>query len=695
MAKAKKTNKIRVSALAKELKITSKELLKVLKDLGIPAKTAASSIEEEAAQIVKEIAAPKAAVKEETKAIKVKPKKEKVAAKKEEPPKEEIKKEEIVPPKIKEEEPPLPPPSKEPEKALPVIETLDVSVKELAEKIKIMPSEVIKALMKKGFLVNINQRINADTAKEIAADFGKEIVVKIPQAKAEPIHEVKAEKLVHRPPIVTIMGHVDHGKTKLLDAIRKTRVAEGEAGGITQHIGAYQVKVHGKKVTFLDTPGHEAFTALRARGAKVTDIAVLVVAADDGVKPQTVEAIDHAKAAGVPIVVAINKIDKPGANADRVKQQLADHDLIPEEWGGKTIMVNTSATQGTGIPDLLEMLLLVAEVQELKADPDGSTVGIVIESRLDKGRGPVADLLVKNGTLKVGNIFTLGSTYGKVRALFADTGERMAEAGPSTPVEVLGCVDVPKAGDTLQVVSSEKEARKLAEQRQEIQSRRIIGKTLSLEDYSKHVKEGEKKSLTLVVKADVEGSIDAIVKSLHNFSVGNIRVNIIHQAVGPVTESDIMLAAASDAIIVGFHVGFEGNAEVVSSQEGVEVRRYNIIYKLIDDIKLAMEGMLEPEYEEVVIGHAQVRNLFKFSKVGVIAGCFVSDGRLVRGSKIRIFRGNDKIYEGKLESLKRFKEDVKAVEQNYECGVAITGYTNFKEGDVIEAFEIKEKARKK
>jgi translation initiation factor IF-2 len=659
---AKKAKKLKVGELAKELGLTAKELIKALKDLGVSAKTAASSIEEDSAQIVREVIKPK----------------------------EKLKPKAVAPPT------PKPPPPKEEEKPSgPVIETEDISVKELAEKIEIKPSDIIKELMKKGIMANINQRIKAEMAREIAAGLAKQILVKMtkPAAKAAP--EVKIGKLVHRPPVVTIMGHVDHGKTKLLDAIRKTRVAEGEAGGITQHIGAYQVNVHGKKVTFLDTPGHEAFTALRARGAKVTDIAVLVVAADDGVKPQTVEAIDHANAAGVPIVVAINKIDKPEADIDRVKTQLSKRDLLAEDWSGKTVMVPTSAKEGKGIAELLEMILLVAEVQELKADPDGTPVGVVVESRLDKGKGPVADILIKNGTLKVGDVFTIGGTYGKVRALFADTGARLNKAGPSTPVEVLGSVDVPTAGDLLQVMPSEKEARLLAEQRKEVQTKVLRGKILSLEDFSKHVKEGETKDLKLVVKADVQGSMGAIAQSIQDLMIGNIRVNIIHQAAGAVTESDIMLAKASDAIVVGFHVGLEGNAEALSLLEGVEVRKYDIIYKLIDDIKLAMEGMLEPEYEEVVVGRAEVRALFKYSKVGVIAGCFVKDGKLVRGTKIRIFRGKEKIYEGKLESLKRFKEDVRSVEQNYECGIAISGYTNFEVGDEIEAFEIREKARKK
>jgi len=662
---AKKVKKIKVGVLAKELGLSSEQLIKTLKDLGVEVKTAASSIDEETAQVARELSAPKKEAK---------PKIEEAPPPKlEAPPKKEAK-------PVEEEKP-----------TGPVIETEDVSVKELAEKISLKSSEIIKELMKRGTLANINQRISADIAREIAASLGRPLTVKKRQATARVAPLVKAEKLVHRPPVVTIMGHVDHGKTKLLDAIRKTRVAEGEAGGITQHIGAYQVDVHNKKVTFLDTPGHEAFTALRARGAKVTDIAVLVVAADDGVKPQTVEAIDHAKAAGVPFVVAINKIDKPDANPDRVKQQLAKLELVPEDWGGKTVMVHTSAKEGKGINELLEMILLVAEMQELKADPDGTTVGVVIESRLDKGKGPVADVLIKNGTLRVGDIFNLGFTYGKVRALFADTGARLKEAGPSTPVEVLGCTEVPNAGDTLHVVPSEKEARKMAEERKEVQSKALRGKVLSLEDFSKHIKKGEKKVLNLVIKADVQGSIDAIVQSLQNLAVGNVAVNIIHQAAGPVTESDIMLAEASAAVVVSFTSGFEGNAEAVSQQEGVEVRRYDIIYKLVDDVKLAMEGMLEPEYEEVAVGHAEVRNLFKFSKVGVIAGCFVTDGKLVRGSRMRIFRDKDKVYEGKLESLKRFKEDVRSVEQNYECGVAIPGYTDFKVGDRIETYEIREK----
>ena len=677
--------KIKVSDLAKELKLTSKELLAALKDLGVTAKTAASSIEEEAAKIVKDVLKPKAGKKPAAVPfVKPAPKPE---------PKVEPEPAPTPPPPL-----PSPPPTPKPipVKALPVINTDDISVKDLADKIAVKSSELIKELLKKGIMATINQRIAAEVAKEVAANLGKEIVLKTAeQAKILSHHDFKIEKRALRPPVVTVMGHVDHGKTKLLDAIRQTKVAEGEAGGITQHIGAYQVNVQGRKVTFLDTPGHEAFTALRARGAKVTDIVILVVAADDGVKPQTVEAINHAKAAGVPIIVAINKIDKPEANPDNVKRQLSELGLMPEDWGGQTVTVLVSAKQQTGIKELLEMILLMADIQELKADPDANPIGIVVESRLDKGRGPVATVLVKNGTLKIGDVFTIGSTYGKVRALFTETGARLEKAGPSTPVEVLGCLDVPTAGDLLQVMPSEKEARNLAEQRKISGSKTLRGTVVSLEDFSKLIKEGEGLDLNLVVKADVQGSISAIIESLTNLKVGNIGVHIIHSGVGAINESDVILAKASSAIMLGFNVNLDGNSENLASTEGVEIRKYNIIYKLIDDVKLAMEGMLEPVFEEVVIGHAEVRQLYSFSKVGVIAGSFVTDGKMQRGVGIRIFRAKQKVYEGKLESLKRFKEDVKTVEANYECGIAIPGYTDFKVGDVVEAFEVREKPRGK
>ena len=676
--------KIKVGKLALELEIDVKDLLLMLKDIEIPAKTAASSISAESAQTIREIMDPSTQKKpEEKKPVEVVAAKEEAAEADEVVSEEELQVEDTSGAALEE------------QASGPVIETDDISVKDLTEKLQVKPSEVIKELMKKGQLATINQRISADIAKEIAAILGKTLIVKKADNVTAAGPEIKMDNLVYRPPIVAIMGHVDHGKTKLLDAIRKTRVAEGESGGITQHIGAYQVDVHGKKVTFLDTPGHEAFTSLRARGAKVTDVAIIVVAADDGVKPQTIEAIDHVKAAGVPIIVAINKIDKPDANPDRVKQQLSDKGLMPEEWGGQTVTVATSAIKGTGINDLLEMILLVAEVQELKADPHGTAVGVVIESRLDKSRGAVASILVKNGTLKVGDVFVSGAIFGKIRALFDDEGKRMNQAGPSTPAEVLGFTSVPKSGDMLQVMSSEKAARALAEKRQDAQVKVERGQVLSLEDFSEHVKQGERKDLGLVVKADVQGSLDAITQSIQSMVIGNIHINLIHSGVGMINESDVMLARASNAIVVGFRVGASVKAEGLAQDEGIEVRHYEIIYKLIDDVKLAMEGLLEPEYEEVSLGHAEVRNLFKFSKVGVIAGSFVTDGKLVRGVKMRIFRDDEKIYEGKLESLKRFKDDVKSVESNFECGIALQGYSNFKQGDIVEAFEIREKKRQK
>ena len=703
--------KIKVGDLAKELKTTGKELLSVLKDLGVAAKTAASAIDEESVKIVKDLLKSKsakagspekkAAAKPEKTVPHPKPVETKKTAPKPPTPAAAPKPEPAVAqaPVVPEEPKPISKPAYEPPKApskpLPVISTDDISVKDLAEKLSLKSSDIIKELLKKGIMATINQRIAAEVAREVATNLGKEVILKAAEAPKAEKHELKIEKRALRPPVVTVMGHVDHGKTKLLDAIRKTKVAEGEAGGITQHIGAYQVTVNGRKVTFLDTPGHEAFTALRARGAKVTDIVVLVVAADDGVKPQTVEAVNHAKAAGVPIIVAINKIDKPGANLDMVKKQLSDLDLVPEEWGGKTVTVPVSAKDGTGISELLEMILLLADIQELKADPDAVPMGIVIESKMDKGRGPVASVLVKNGTLKIGDVFTSGSTYGKIRALFTDTGARLEKAGPSTPVEVLGSIDVPTAGDILQVMPSEKEARSLAEQRKEIKGKILRGTVVSLEDFSKHIKAGEGLDLNLVIKADVQGSNSAITSSLSEMKVGNIGAHIIHSGTGSINESDVMLAKASSAIIIGFNVGLEGSTENLAATEGVEIRKYNIIYQLIDDVKLAMEGMLEPVYEEVVIGHAEVRQLYSFSKIGSIAGSFVTDGKMVRGAGLRIFRNKVKLYEGKLESLKRFKEDVKLVEQNYECGIAISGYNDYKVGDIIEVFEVREKPRGK
>lgn len=667
-------DKIKVGVLAEELKITPKELLVILKDLGVSAKTAASAIDGESAKLVKDLikgaGKPKQATieKPEAKAA-VQPQ---TAAPEVAPAPAAVKNEKII-----------------------VFEAGEVQVKDLAEKIKIKPSELIKELMKKGKLVNINQKVDIAFGRAVAEELGftVEVKIKTDDKDLRMPELVDRGNLVPRPPIVTILGHVDHGKTKLLDAIRSSNVVDSESGGITQHIGAYQVDIKGKKITFLDTPGHEAFTALRARGAKVTDIAILVIAADDGVKPQTIEALDHAKAAQVPIIVALNKVDKPEANLDRVKQQMTELELTPEEWGGKTVTVPVSAKQKKGIDELLEMILLVAEMQELRADPKAKASGVVVESELDKTKGPLATVLVRNGTLKVGDVVSVGVTCGKVRALINDHGKRINEAPPSTPIEILGLEELPMPGDLLRVVKDEKEARNLAGQHKEIQDKVFKGRLRSLEDYSKQMKEGEVKDLNLILKVDVQGSLEAILGSLRNLSSSRARINLVHSGVGGINESDIMLAAASESIVVGFRVGYEGNAQALVQQEGINVRQYEIIYKLTEDLQLALEGLLEPEYEEVIVGHADVRNLFRYSKVGVIAGCFVVDGKLIRGRGLRIFRDNKKIYEGKLESLKRFKDDVKEVAENFECGVAIVGYEDFKEKDRLECFEMRPKAR--
>ncbi len=598
----------------------------------------------------------------------------------------------------------LPPPPVVERKKV-VIDTPDIVVKDLALKMGIKASDLIKALMTKGIMATINQRINTGIVKSVVPEFDMDVEVKlkkeaVPAGRQEkrvlkPPTPEESAKLVPRNPIVTIMGHVDHGKTKLLDTIRQTNVIEKEAGGITQHIGAYQAEVAGHKITFLDTPGHEAFTALRARGAKVTDIAVLVVAADDGVMPQTIEAIDHAKAAGVPIIVAINKIDKPEADPDRVMKQLSKLGLAPEQWGGDTVTVPISAKFAKGIDELLEMIILVADMRELKADPTIPATGVVIESKLDKGRGPVATVLIKSGTLRVADPFAIGGTFGKVRAIFNDKGVRLREAGPAAPVEILGSSEVPQPGDILQVTKTDKEARLLALQKKQIQEKVFAGRRLSLEAFSKHVKEGERKDLNLIIKADVRGSLEALESSLGELLVGSIHVRIIHGGTGNVNASDVMLAEASQAIIIGFNVTFESETKSVAEREGVDVKIYNVIYNVIDDIKLAMEGLLEPEYEEVTIGSAEVRSLFKYSKVGTIAGSLVTQGKLIRGGSIRIKRDDNKIYEGKLDSLKRFKEDVKVVEKGYECGIAITGCEDFRVGDIIEAYEVRVKPREK
>lgn len=552
-------------------------------------------------------------------------------------------------------------------------------------------SEVIKKLISLGVMATINQELDIDTILLLAGDFGVEVEVKIPveDDRFETIEEVDdPADLMERPPVVTIMGHVDHGKTTLLDAIRSTNVTGGEAGGITQHIGAYQVEINSKKITFLDTPGHEAFTAMRARGAQLTDITIIVVAADDGVMPQTVEAVNHAKAAGLPIIVAVNKIDKPEANPDRVKQELTEYGLVPEEWGGETIFVNVSAKQRMGLEDLLEMILLVAEVNEYKANPNKRARGAVIEAELDKNRGPVARILVQHGTLKVGDAFVAGNCFGRVRAMVNDKGRRLKEAGPSTPVEITGLTEVPQAGDPFMVFEDERKARSIAEKRAITQRQSDLGANtrVTLDDLFRHIKEGEIKDLNVIIKADVQGSVEALKGSLEKIEVEGVRVKIIHSGAGAITESDIILAAASNAIVIGFNVRPDSQTKATADQEKVDIRLHRVIYNAIEEIEQAMKGMLDPVYKEAVIGHAEVRNTFKISKVGTIAGCMVTSGKITRAAEARLIRDGIVVYEGKIDSLKRFKDDAKEVAQGYECGITLDNYNDLKEGDVIEAF---------
>ncbi|NBI27404.1 translation initiation factor IF-2 [Chengkuizengella sp. YPA3-1-1] len=566
----------------------------------------------------------------------------------------------------------------------------NMSVGELAKLLHKDVSEVIKKLLFLGVMANINQEIDLDTIQLIADDYKVEVDLRLPVEEDEfEIEEVDDEKdLEERPAVVTIMGHVDHGKTTLLDAIRKTKVTEGEAGGITQHIGAYQVERNDKKITFLDTPGHEAFTTMRARGSKITDITILVVAADDGVMPQTVEAINHAKAAEVPIIVAVNKIDKPEANPDKIKQELTEYNLVPEEWGGDTIFVNVSAKQGEGLDELLEMILLVTEVEELKANPNKRARGTVIEAELDKGRGPVARVLVQQGTLEIGNVFVAGVCFGRVRAMVNDKGRRIKVAGPSTPVELTGLTEVPQAGDPFIVFEEEKKAKAIADKRaNEVRQQEMnVNNRITLDDLFKHIQEGEIKELPVIIKADVQGSAEALKGSLEKINVEGVRVRIIHTGAGAITESDIILASASNAIIIGFNVRPDPRAIATAEQEQVDVRLHRIIYNAIEEIESAMKGMLDPEFKEVVIGHAEVRNIFKNSKVGKIAGCMVTSGKMSRNAEVRLIREGIVVHEGQLDSLKRFKDDAKEVAQGYECGLTIENYSDLKEGDIVEAF---------
>ncbi|MDM5226173.1 translation initiation factor IF-2 [Cytobacillus sp. NJ13] len=573
-----------------------------------------------------------------------------------------------------------------------------LTVQELAKKLHREPSEIIKKLFMLGVMATINQDLDKDAIELIAGEYGveveEEILVDTTDLEVYFTENENAE-LVERPSVVTIMGHVDHGKTTLLDSIRNTKVTAGEAGGITQHIGAYQVEENGKKITFLDTPGHAAFTTMRARGAKITDITILVVAADDGVMPQTVEAINHAKAAEVPIIVAVNKMDKEAANPDRVMQELTEHGLVPEAWGGDTIFVPISAIKGDGIDELLEMILLVGEVEEYKANPDRNAVGTVIEAQLDKGRGSVATLLVQNGTLKVGDPIVVGNSFGRVRAMVNDLGRRVKTAGPSTPVEITGLNDVPQAGDRFAVLDDEKTARQIGEARaqQALQAQRNEKTRVSLDNLFEHMKQGEMKDLNIVVKADVQGSAEALTAALHKIDVEGVNVRILHTGVGAINESDITLAAAFNAIVIGFNVRPDNNAKRAADAENVDIRLHRIIYKVIEEIELAMQGMLDPEFEEKIIGQAEVRQTFKVSKIGTIAGSYVTDGKITRDSGVRLIRDGVVIFEGEVDALKRFKDDAKEVAQGYECGITIKNFNDVKEGDVIEAYIMEEVER--
>ncbi|WP_411955489.1 translation initiation factor IF-2 [Alkalibacillus sp. S2W] len=573
-----------------------------------------------------------------------------------------------------------------------------LTVGELADKLNKDSSEIIKKLMMLGVMATINQQLDSETIELICDDYGVEVEEEVVVDQTDInnyIMEDAEEDLSVRPAIVTIMGHVDHGKTTLLDSIRETKVTEGEAGGITQHIGAYQIEQDDKKITFLDTPGHAAFTSMRSRGAQITDIAILVVAADDGVMPQTIEAINHAKAAEVPIIVAVNKVDKEGSDPNRVMQELMAYDLVPEDWGGNTIYVPLSALQGEGIDDLVEMINLVAEVEELKADPAKVANGTVIEAQLEKGRGSVATLLVQNGTLNKGDSLVVGNHYGKVRAMSNHLGKSASKAGPSMPVEVIGLNGVPQAGDQFLVFKDDKQAKQVAQMREQkqIQEQRESTGKLNLDELFDQIKQGDLKEINAIVKADVQGSAEAVASSLRKIEVEGAKINIIHTGVGAITESDIILASASNGLVIGFNVRPDNNAKRAAENEGVEIRLHRIIYKVIEEMEAAMKGMLDPVYEEKIIGQAEVRETFKVSKIGTIAGSYVTDGKITRNSGVRVIRDSVVQFEGEIDSLKRFKDDVKEVQQNYECGITVKNYNDIREGDIIEAFIMEEVER--
>jgi len=605
------------------------------------------------------------------------------------PPKRSVSK--VEAPRLEKKPSPKEPGTKPMKKKLRLPEGL--TVREFAQRIGKTPAEVISKLMAMGEMITINQSLSEDLMVLVADELGVDVEVKTRAVEEAPVYEEKPELLRRRPPVVTVMGHVDHGKTSLLDAIRNTAVTDGEVGGITQHIGASVVEHEGKTITFIDTPGHESFTALRARGAKVTDIAVLVVAADDGVMPQTIEAIDHAKAAGVPIMVAVNKTDKPGADPTRVRQQLTEFNLLPEEWGGDTIFVDVSAKEGTNLDHLLEMILLLSEVQDFKANPDAPASGNIIEARLDKGRGPVATLLVKRGTLRRGDALVAGIAYGRVRALLDDKGRFVEEAGPSFPVEVLGLNVVPEAGDEFRVVEDEKKARIMAETRlarEKAEMERRTARSVSLEDLFKQIQEGQAQEFNLIIKGDTQGSVEAVKDSVGRLKVGDITINVIHAGVGAINENDVMLAKASQAVVIGFNVRPDSNAQEAAEREKVDVRTYRVIYQLLEDLEAALVGMLKPEYEEVQVGLLEVRAIFRVPRQGVIAGALVREGEINRNSRVRLLRDGSIIYEGAVSSLRRFKDDVRSVSAGFECGVGLENFQDIKEGDTIEVLERRE-----
>jgi translation initiation factor IF-2 len=706
---------VRVYELARSLGLSSKVLMHELKKQGIELKSHMSSIDDETAELVTELlkASPQPTVKEMPPALPVVEERTtaaviapleaatpEVAAPFAAPPAPVVTHEPppvtvVEPPKVAAAGDPLSAVKTLPEKHLRLGEAL--TVKELAEKMDARPAEVIKVLMRMGVMATINAVIDLDKATALAQSFGYSVeAAEADSGEALGEEEDREENLRRRAPVVTVMGHVDHGKTSLLDAIRATNVTQSEAGGITQHIGAYAVNTARGKVVFLDTPGHEAFTAMRARGAQATDIVVLVVAADDGVMPQTSEAVTHARAANVPIVVAINKIDLPNANPDRIKQQLSEYGLVPEQWGGETIYVEVSAKRKQNIDELLEMLLLQAEILELRANPTRRGQGVVIEAELDKSRGPVATVLVQKGTVRIGEAFVVGMHYGRIRALLNDRGEKIPEAGPATPVEVIGLSGVPLAGDVFQVVGDEKKARQIATLRQQRQREEHFQRTsrVTLEDLYRQIKEGEVKELNVLIKADVQGSAQVVRDTLEKLSTSEVRVRVIQGAVGGITESDVMLASASNAIIIGFNVRPTPKARELAEREGVDVRLYTIIYDLIADVRAALEGMLEPEVAEHLTGRAEVRETFHIPRIGVIAGCYVTEGTITRNAECRLLRDNVVVYQGRVASLRRFKEDVHEVSSGYECGIGLERFADLKRGDVIEPFMREQVAKK-